>query len=187
MEAARRPRMGLRRRRPSSGGGGGAGPLPGDGGECALPWAELLRACSADLNPDGELPPLPAFPGPESGQERERAASPEVFSVGPHTFPWTPFPPAPSGGGGPGCSYKLLLGARERPGSPARSPHRRLEPEPLGTPGAREQRQQQRREAAPTLRSCPMCQVDFGPRLAQLDIDSHLAQCLAESAEDVVW
>lgn len=99
----------------------------------------------------------------ESGQERERAASPEVFSVGPHTFPWTPFPPAPSGGGGPGCSYKLLLGARERPGSPARSPQRRLEPEPLGTPGAREQRQQQRRAAAPTLRSCPMCQVDFGP------------------------
>lgn len=24
-------------------------------------------------------------------------------------------------------------------------------------------------------------------RLVQLDIDSHLAQCLAESAEDVLW
>lgn len=43
---------------------GRAGPLPEDGGECARPWAELLRAARADLNPDGELPPLPAFPDP---------------------------------------------------------------------------------------------------------------------------
>ncbi|XP_045331279.1 Fanconi anemia core complex-associated protein 20 isoform X1 [Leopardus geoffroyi] len=183
MEAARRPRLGLRRRRPSSGGGGRAGPLPEDGGECARPWAELLRAARADLNPDGELPPLPAFPDPESGRGPERAASPEVFSVGPHTFSWTPFPPAPSGGGGSGRCYKLLLGAGGRLGSPARSPQRCLGPEPRGTPGARERRW----EAAPTLRTCPMCQTDFAPGLAQLDIDNHLAQCLEESAEDVVW
>nr|XP_060478642.1 Fanconi anemia core complex-associated protein 20-like [Panthera onca] len=162
---------------------GRAGPPPEDGGECARPWAELLRAARADLNPDGELPPLPAFPGPESGRGPERAASPEVFTVGPHTFSWTPFPPAPSGGGGSGRCYKPLLGAGGRPGSPARSPQRCLGPEPRGTPGARERPW----EAAPTLRTCPMCQTDFAPGLAQLDIDNHLAQCLEESAEDVVW
>ncbi|XP_040501463.1 Fanconi anemia core complex-associated protein 20 [Ursus maritimus] len=261
MEAARRPRPGLRRRRPSSGGGARGGPLPGDGGECARPWAELLRAGSADLSPDGELPPLPAFRGPEPGRVPERPASPEVFTVGARTFSWTPFPPAPRGGGGPGRSYRVLLGARGRSGSPSRSPQRRPGPEPLATPGVREQL----REAAPTLRSCPMCAADFAPRyesaersgvwsgvhlrshpseprgqaavsrrglpqergassappghgepggdcwlqglpgcgspssflwkashrnslgLAPLDIDSHLAQCLAGSTEDVVW
>ncbi|XP_032719075.1 Fanconi anemia core complex-associated protein 20 [Lontra canadensis] len=180
MEAARRPRPGLRRRRPSPGAGGRGAPLPGDGGECARPWAELLRAASADLSPDGELPPLPAFPGPEPGGGPERSAPPEVFTVGARTFSWTPFPPAPRGDGGPGRSYRVLLGARGRSGSPARSPQRRPEPEPRGTPGAREQLW----EAAPTLRSCPMCQANFSPGL---DVDRHLAQCLAESAEDVVW
>ncbi|XP_047583910.1 Fanconi anemia core complex-associated protein 20 isoform X2 [Lutra lutra] len=179
MEAARRPRPGLRRRRPSPGAGGRGAPLPGDG-ECARPWAELLRAASADLSPDGELPPLPAFPGPEPGGGPERSAPPEVFTVGARTFSWTPFPPAPRGGWGPGRSYRVLLGARGRSGSPARSPQRRPAPEPHGTPGAREQLW----EAAPTLRSCPMCQANFAPGL---DVDRHLAQCLAESAEDVVW
>nr|2MUQ_A Chain A, Fanconi anemia-associated protein of 20 kDa [Homo sapiens]2MUR_A Chain A, Fanconi anemia-associated protein of 20 kDa [Homo sapiens] len=40
---------------------------------------------------------------------------------------------------------------------------------------------------AAALRSCPMCQKEFAPRLTQLDVDSHLAQCLAESTEDVTW
>nr|XP_054369152.1 Fanconi anemia core complex-associated protein 20 [Mirounga angustirostris] len=181
MEAARRPRQGLRRRRPSSGGGGRGGPLPGDSGGCARPWAELLRAGSADLSPDGELPSLPAFPGPEPGRGPERTAAPEVFTVGARTFSWTPFPPAPTGGGDPGRSYRVLLGARARSGPPARSPQRRPAPEPRGTPGAQEQLWEA------TLRSCPMCQADFAPSLAPLDIDGHLAQCLAESTEDVVW
>ncbi|XP_077930018.1 Fanconi anemia core complex-associated protein 20 isoform X1 [Halichoerus grypus] len=158
MEAARRPRQGLRRRRPSSGGGGRGGPLPGDGGECARPWAELLRAGSADLSPDGELPSLPAFPGPEPGRGPERTAPPEVFTVGARTFSWTPFPPAPRGGGDPGRSCRVLLGARGRSGSPAPSPQRRPAPEPRGTPGAQEQLWEA------TLRSCPMCQADFPPR-----------------------
>lgn len=37
------------------------------------------------------------------------------------------------------------------------------------------------------LHRCPMCQKEFGPRLTQLDVDSHLAQCLAESTEDLMW
>ncbi|XP_068934847.1 Fanconi anemia core complex-associated protein 20 [Petaurus breviceps papuanus] len=37
------------------------------------------------------------------------------------------------------------------------------------------------------LDSCPMCQVPFTGKLPQLDIDSHLAKCLSESIEDVIW
>nr|XP_012420296.1 PREDICTED: Fanconi anemia-associated protein of 20 kDa [Odobenus rosmarus divergens] len=191
MEAARRPRSGLRSRRPPPAGSpaefsltppsGRGGPLPGDGGECARPWAELLRAGSADLSPDGELPSLPAFPGPEPGRGPERTAPPEVFTVGARTFSWTPFPQAPRGGGDPGRSYRVLLGARGRSGSPARSPQRRPAPQPRGIPGPQEQLWEA------TLRSCPMCQANFAPSLTPLDIDGHLAQCLAESTEDVAW
>ncbi|XP_058408668.1 LOW QUALITY PROTEIN: Fanconi anemia core complex-associated protein 20 [Diceros bicornis minor] len=185
MEEARRPRLRLSRRRPCSGGGppiARPGSLEGGGGECARLWAELLRAASEDLDMDGEPPPLPAFPGQESGRGPERTTSPEVFTVGPETFSWTPFPPAP--GRGRGRSYRVLRRAGGRLGSPARSPQGRPAPEPRGTPSAEEQPSV---EGALTLRSCPMCQADFGPGLAQLDVDSHLAQCLAESAEDVVW
>ncbi|XP_038603178.1 Fanconi anemia core complex-associated protein 20 [Tachyglossus aculeatus] len=38
-----------------------------------------------------------------------------------------------------------------------------------------------------TLESCPMCQIPFGPTLSQSDVDGHLAQCLSESTEDVIW
>ncbi|XP_048966448.1 Fanconi anemia core complex-associated protein 20 isoform X1 [Canis lupus baileyi] len=151
MEAARRPRPSLRRRRPSPGGGGRGGPVPGVG-ECARPWADLLRAGIADLSPDGELPPLPAFPGPDPGRRPKRTASPEEFTVGARTFSWTPFPPAPRGGGGLGPPHRVPLRAR--------SPQRCASPEPRGTPGAPEQLW----EASPSLRSCPMCQVDFAPR-----------------------
>ncbi|XP_026718337.1 Fanconi anemia core complex-associated protein 20 [Athene cunicularia] len=42
-------------------------------------------------------------------------------------------------------------------------------------------------EASSTLESCPMCQMDFSRTLSQLDIDGHLARCLSESTDDVVW
>ncbi|XP_062046289.1 Fanconi anemia core complex-associated protein 20 isoform X1 [Lepus europaeus] len=163
MEAAKRPRLRLSRRRPAAEGGGRPWFLAG--GECEL-WATLLRTVSADLRPDGELPPLPAFPGQEPGRGPQPADPGEAFSVGPQTFSWTPFPQPARGSR---CSYRLLRGAAapasEWPGTPGRPDVRR----------------------PPALRSCPMCQREFGPGLAQLDIDSHLAQCLAESTEDVVW
>ncbi|KAE8592864.1 hypothetical protein XENTR_v10018904 [Xenopus tropicalis] len=37
------------------------------------------------------------------------------------------------------------------------------------------------------LENCPMCLKPFSMRLSQLDIDSHLAQCLSETAVDVMW
>ncbi|KAM9035293.1 Fanconi anemia core complex-associated protein 20 [Sarcophilus harrisii] len=37
------------------------------------------------------------------------------------------------------------------------------------------------------LNGCPMCQQQFTGKLSQLDIDSHLAKCLSESIEDVIW
>ncbi|KAM6240940.1 Fanconi anemia core complex-associated protein 20 [Porphyrio hochstetteri] len=41
--------------------------------------------------------------------------------------------------------------------------------------------------ASATLDSCPMCLVDFSGTLSQMDIDGHLARCLSESADDVMW
>nr|XP_005996648.1 PREDICTED: Fanconi anemia core complex-associated protein 20 [Latimeria chalumnae] len=42
-------------------------------------------------------------------------------------------------------------------------------------------------EEAVTLENCPLCLMQFPGGLPQLEIDSHLAKCLAESAEDVMW
>ncbi|XP_057606192.1 Fanconi anemia core complex-associated protein 20 [Hippopotamus amphibius kiboko] len=185
MEAAQRPRPSLSRRRPPSGvrpPSTARGPPP-DGGERAQLWAELLRLASADLNVAGEPPPLPAFPGREPRRSPERAP-PETFTVGTETFSWTPFPPAPRRGGDPGSSDQVLRGAGGRTGLPARSPQRHPAPEPRGTSSAEGQPSV---EGAPTLQSCPMCQADFAPGLMQLDVDSHLAQCLAESTDDMAW
>uniref|UniRef100_A0A6G1RBQ3 Uncharacterized LOC107049018 n=1 Tax=Hypotaenidia okinawae TaxID=2861861 RepID=A0A6G1RBQ3_9GRUI len=41
--------------------------------------------------------------------------------------------------------------------------------------------------ASATLDSCPMCLTDFSGTLSQMDIDGHLARCLSESADDVMW
>lgn len=160
-------------------------PQDSDGaGERARLWAELLRTVSTDRGVDGELPPLPAFPAEEPRLDPARAAPPEVFTVGPETFSWTPFPPAPRGAEGPGCSYRVLRGAGGRPGSPAPSLPGCPPPEPREAPPVPER---PAGGGAQTLQSCPMCQADFAPGLAQLDIDSHLAQCLADSTEDVEW
>ncbi|XP_041427359.1 uncharacterized protein LOC108697634 isoform X2 [Xenopus laevis] len=55
-------------------------------------------------------------------------------------------------------------------------------------------RSQEPRESAKTssgnagsLESCPMCLMQFSKRLSQLDIDSHLAQCLSETTVDMMW
>ncbi|XP_030364065.1 Fanconi anemia core complex-associated protein 20 isoform X2 [Strigops habroptila] len=42
-------------------------------------------------------------------------------------------------------------------------------------------------EGAPTLDSCPMCLIRFSGTLSQLDVDGHLARCLSESTNDVMW
>ncbi|XP_072739881.1 Fanconi anemia core complex-associated protein 20 isoform X1 [Ciconia boyciana] len=42
-------------------------------------------------------------------------------------------------------------------------------------------------EGSSALDSCPMCLVHFSGTLSQLDIDGHLARCLSESADDVMW
>ncbi|DAA21087.1 Fanconi anemia core complex-associated protein 20 [Bos taurus] len=192
MEATRRSRLSLSRRRPPLGvrpRSNTAGSLP-DGGECAKLWTELLRTASADLNVDGELPPLPAFPDQEPRRSPERPP-PETFTVGTETFFWTPFPaPSPGRGGNSGGSDLVLSAVRGRTGSPQQY----AAPELRGTPSAEEQpseeqpsQRQSSVDGAMTLQSCPMCQVDFAPGLAQLDIDGHLAQCLADSTDDIEW
>uniref|UniRef100_A0A8C3QSF3 UBZ2-type domain-containing protein n=1 Tax=Cyanoderma ruficeps TaxID=181631 RepID=A0A8C3QSF3_9PASS len=75
----------------------------------------------------------------------------------------------------------LLAG--EAPGGPAEKPR-------LGSAaGAKshEENMENQSEAAPALDSCPMCLMQFSGRLSQLDIDGHLARCLSESADDVMW
>lgn len=42
-------------------------------------------------------------------------------------------------------------------------------------------------EAAGSLDNCPICLMQFPKQFAQLDMDSHLAQCLSETTVDVVW
>ncbi|XP_068891309.1 Fanconi anemia core complex-associated protein 20 [Aphelocoma coerulescens] len=68
-------------------------------------------------------------------------------------------------------------------GGPAEKPR-------LGSaPGAEscEEKMENQSEAASALDSCPMCLMQFSGRLSQLDIDGHLARCLSESADDVMW
>ncbi|ELV14163.1 hypothetical protein TREES_T100021105 [Tupaia chinensis] len=142
-------------------------------------WADLLRTARADLTPDGELPPLPTFPDQEPRHSPECTESPEVFTMGSKTFSWMPFPPAPRG---PGDS-RLLCALGEPSGSPAGPSQGQPVPDAGGTPSG----EQLSVEGTSTLQSCPMCQKEFHPGLAQLDMDSHLAQCLAESTEDLVW
>ncbi|XP_053545842.1 Fanconi anemia core complex-associated protein 20 [Bombina bombina] len=42
-------------------------------------------------------------------------------------------------------------------------------------------------DGAKTLASCPICLMQFPKPLSQLDIDSHLAQCLSETTIDIMW
>ncbi|KAM7323826.1 hypothetical protein ACRRTK_016131 [Alexandromys fortis] len=149
------------------------------------PWAALLRSTvsgNVDLTPKVEpLPPLPALPGQESLSDPEPTVPPEVFSVGSKTFSWTPFPPAL---GGSGNSYELFHGTGGSLGSPTPSLKGYPTPDSCQTPSPEECVSVQ---SPPVLLNCPLCQKAFDPKLAQLDVDSHLAQCLAESTEDVVW
>ncbi|XP_074883276.1 Fanconi anemia core complex-associated protein 20 [Buteo buteo] len=55
-----------------------------------------------------------------------------------------------------------------------------------GTESCKEKMENQS-EGSSTLESCPMCLMNFSGTLSQLDIDGHLARCLSESADDVVW
>ncbi|XP_078281399.1 uncharacterized protein LOC144608039 [Rhinoraja longicauda] len=48
-------------------------------------------------------------------------------------------------------------------------------------------RSDEQMEAGLDLESCPMCLVPFPAGFTQLDVDSHLAKCLSESTEDVMW
>ncbi|KAM7139241.1 Fanconi anemia core complex-associated protein 20 [Macrochelys suwanniensis] len=50
-----------------------------------------------------------------------------------------------------------------------------------------EEKAEDQRAGPLTLESCPMCLIQFTGTLSQLDIDSHLAKCLSESADDVIW
>ncbi|KAM6371620.1 Fanconi anemia core complex-associated protein 20 [Pluvialis apricaria] len=55
-----------------------------------------------------------------------------------------------------------------------------------GTESCKEKTENQS-EGSSALDSCPMCLVCFSGTLSQLDIDGHLARCLSESADDVMW
>lgn len=52
---------------------------------------------------------------------------------------------------------------------------------------AQEVEEETHRPAMDSLDSCPICLKEFPEGLSQLDIDSHLAQCLSESTVDIMW
>lgn len=177
----------LSRRRPPAGGGApNCRPWFLMEGSKSEPWAALLRSAvsgTVDLTPNSQpLPPLPAFRSQESLPDPEPTVAPEVFTVGSKTFSWTPFPPALDFSEN---SYLLFQGTGGSLGSPTPSPTPgRPAPDSSQTPRTQECVSVQ---SPPALLSCPLCQKAFDPTLTQLDVDSHLAQCLAESTEDVVW
>lgn len=186
MEEERRLRGRLSRRRPPAGGGPpNCRPWFLSEESKSEPWAALLRSTvggNADWTPNSQpLPPLPAFPSQESLPDPESTVPPEVFTVGSKTFSWTPFPPALRGSG---SSCHLLRCPEGSPGSPAPSLKECPALDSRQTPSAQECVPVQ---SQPMLLNCPLCQKAFDPKLTQLDVDSHLAQCLAESTEDVVW
>lgn len=154
-------------------------------GSKSEPWAALLRSTvsgTADWTPNRQpLPPLPAFPSQESLPDPESTVPPEAFTVGSKTFSWTPLPPALRGSG---SSRHLFCEPEGSLGSPT--------PSLKGCPALNSGRTPSAQECVPVqsplaLLSCPLCQKAFDPKLTQLDVDSHLAQCLAECTEDVVW
>ncbi|XP_071623485.1 Fanconi anemia core complex-associated protein 20 [Heliangelus exortis] len=55
-----------------------------------------------------------------------------------------------------------------------------------GTESCKEKMENQS-EGSSTLDSCPMCLMQFSGTVSQMDIDGHLAKCLSESADDVMW
>nr|XP_026652572.1 Fanconi anemia core complex-associated protein 20 [Zonotrichia albicollis] len=73
------------------------------------------------------------------------------------------------------------LPAGEGTGVPAEKP------QPRNAPESHEEKMENQSEASSALDSCPMCLMQFSGRLSQLDIDGHLARCLSESADDVMW
>ncbi|XP_075629363.1 Fanconi anemia core complex-associated protein 20 [Balearica regulorum gibbericeps] len=60
---------------------------------------------------------------------------------------------------------------------------------PVSVPGTEscKEKTENQSEGSSTLDSCPMCLIQFSGTLSQLDIDGHLARCLSESADDVMW
>ncbi|XP_055984314.1 Fanconi anemia core complex-associated protein 20 [Sorex fumeus] len=198
MEPARRPRLSLSRRRPPE-------PEPEPEAEPEprappagpwtpreheRPWSALLRVASAELGADGACPPLPARPGRESRAApsslrppQERARAPEVFSVGRETFTWLPLPPRgsaelPPATPGPAghAPAALRLRTRRLHAADSKAPERPPVAEHGAGPGVRfhllgggplpKELSKELGEAR-------------GLRLTQLDVDGHLAQCLA--------
>ncbi|XP_064535058.1 Fanconi anemia core complex-associated protein 20 [Pseudopipra pipra] len=64
-----------------------------------------------------------------------------------------------------------------------------VEEPPGSIPGAGscEEKVENQSGGSSALDSCPMCLMQFSGTLSQLDIDGHLARCLSESADDVMW
>ncbi|XP_068014320.1 Fanconi anemia core complex-associated protein 20 [Melanerpes formicivorus] len=61
-------------------------------------------------------------------------------------------------------------------------------PPPVSVPGTESCKEMENQSGGPSaLASCPMCLLQFSGTLSQLDIDGHLARCLSESADDVMW
>ncbi|KAM9115862.1 Fanconi anemia core complex-associated protein 20 isoform 4-T4 [Pangshura tecta] len=162
------------------------------------------------------VPSLPEFFGQNSENENP-PPKPEVFKVGVKDFQWIPLPSfykeKALNRKNPSCQIsksqtehlmeredqadqnqlniapvveKISLAINDDPGE-TRSTSAEIKSVDIPKMEGLEEKAEDQRAGALTLDSCPMCLIQFTGTLSQLDIDSHLAKCLSESADDMIW
>nr|XP_042708762.1 Fanconi anemia core complex-associated protein 20 isoform X3 [Chrysemys picta bellii] len=150
-------------------------------------WMLILKAVNPDLKPTSweTVPSLPEFFGQNSENEKN-PPKPEVFKLCKGTVLSEEKNRKENESKGQQSyaqmyQHNVLLGETRSTSAEIKSPVDIPKMEGL------EEKAEDQRAGTLTLDSCPMCLIQFTGILSQLDIDSHLAKCLSESADDVIW
>ncbi|XP_066059348.1 Fanconi anemia core complex-associated protein 20 [Chamaea fasciata] len=142
--------------------------------------ADAKGVSELDVSPKAHKPPGHGSSAQPLVQSPAEALSPQQHRTGPaHT--------SRAGGRKKGeekpqaQTHQGSVPAGEALGEPAEKPG------PRSPAGAESHEENTENQSEAALDSCPMCLMQFSGRLSQLDIDGHLARCLSESADDVMW
>nr|XP_060615097.1 Fanconi anemia core complex-associated protein 20 [Anolis sagrei ordinatus] len=174
-----------------------------------LPWRAPIRAAQPHLTCPGleDMASLPAFlPKGKRSPTANPAAKPETFHAGMQKFQWVPFPlyqregtkgskprrPQNSGIKADGRKEneedknpKIVPPVTSKEHTSEISEMTSIlaagEPHCISVDG-QEKTEDPSKEMQ--LEKCPLCQMRFIGNWSQLDVDSHLAQCLSESTDD---